>query len=109
MTTESTLQAGSAITYARRYSALTALSLATEDDDGQSGASRPAARQAPAPVPAPAAPRSDAERQIREMLAEFDPEFRRDLQREFKEVFGSGLSDLPVERHDEALRWFEAA
>ncbi len=101
-------QTGSAITYARRYSALAALGLATEDDDGQSAASRPPVRQATAPAK-PVEPRSDAERQIRELLAGLDPEYRRDLQREFKEVFGGGLSDLPVERHAEALAWFEAA
>jgi hypothetical protein len=100
-------QTGSAITYARRYSALAALGLATEDDDGQSAASRPPAL--PATAPQSVEPRSDAERQIRELLAGLNPAFRRDLQREFKEAFGGGLSDLPVERHAEALRWFEAA
>lgn len=42
-------QAGSAITYARRYSALPALGLATEDDDG-ARASRPSPPPAPRPL-----------------------------------------------------------
>jgi len=43
---------GSALTYARRYSLMTACGLAPEDDDGNAG-TRPF-REAPAPVPAPA-------------------------------------------------------
>lgn len=45
---------GSALTYARRYSLMTACGLAPEDDDGNAAA-RPVAKQpAPAPAPAPA-------------------------------------------------------
>jgi len=45
---------GSALTYARRYSLMTACGIAPEDDDGNS-ASKPKPKQAPADLPMPAA------------------------------------------------------
>lgn len=44
---------GSAVTYARRYSLLAALGLATEDDDGQSAAKDKQARQGRSVQPSP--------------------------------------------------------
>jgi len=56
----------SALTYARRYSALSLLGIAPEDDDGNAAAERPApAKVEPKPKPAEAAPRpiSDEQRE----------------------------------------------
>lgn len=50
---------GSALTYARRYSLMTACGIAPEDDDGNS-ASKP--KPAPAPAPKPAAPPAEKPR-----------------------------------------------
>jgi hypothetical protein len=44
-------QAGSAITYARRYSALASLGLASEDDDGAKAANEPTASKRGRPAP----------------------------------------------------------
>lgn len=44
-------QAGSAITYARRYSALASLGLASEDDDGAKAANEPTASKRGKPAP----------------------------------------------------------
>ncbi|MFG1411448.1 ERF family protein [Xanthobacter sp. VTT E-85241] len=42
---------GSAVTYARRYSLVSALGISTEDDDGQSAHARPAKTQPTTPAP----------------------------------------------------------
>jgi hypothetical protein len=95
-------QVGSAITYARRYSVLAALGLATEDDDGQSAAQR-------VPTPKPLAqPRTEEEAVIRELLAGLTADERKLVQVEFRERYGCGLSELNAERHADALEWVES-
>lgn len=68
-------EVGSAITYARRYSLLSALGLATEDDDGEaaSKAAAPAqARKKTAPKTAPkAAPAGGVDKVTRHVMAMF--------------------------------------
>lgn len=105
-------QTGSAITYARRYSALAALGLATEDDDGQSATVPPQKylyqRSAPAKAPRTVEPLTQEEADIREVLPGLEPDELREAQDLFKAKFGCGLSQLPVERHLEALEWVES-
>lgn len=102
--------AGSAITYARRYALLAVLGLATDDDDGASAG----VRQSPAPArqSAPRARqsatpnvRSSAEAQIRAIVAAIPQPIVAVFRGRFEEEFGCRLTDLPAERHDEALRW----
>lgn len=95
-------QAGSAITYARRYALLAALGIATEDDDGQAAAQRPPQRQQ---RPAPPEPRSDEEATIRELIGQLSREEREDFRERFTFTFGSTLLELPPEQHPEALAW----
>lgn len=109
-------QTGSATTYARRYSLMAFLGLASEDDDG-AGASPRNARTEPARKPVKAV-RNDSKGQsgqartteeavIRQMMVAL-PEDRRKLVREaFKETFKSGLSDLDPMFHSDALSWME--
>lgn len=110
-------QTGSATTYARRYSLMAFLGLASEDDDG-AGASERNARTQPTPKPVKAVrgdsrgqsgqARTAQEAKVREMMMAL-PDDRRKLVREaFKETFGCGLSDLEPTRHSEALSWMEA-
>ena len=103
-------EAGSAITYARRYTLLPALNLATEDDDGslaQGGS--PPSRQAAAAPPARREPtyRTPQEARIRAMLAELQPEDVKGIQASFKEQFGKSLSALEKDRHADALSYIE--
>lgn len=97
-------QTGSAITYGRRYSALAALALATEDDDGQSAAARPPQKA----QPLTSVTRTPEETEIRRFMSDLEPDDRRALQAEFKDRFGCGLSDLDPARHAEALEWVQA-
>jgi len=109
---------GSAVTYGRRYALMTFLGIATEDDDGASAAprtTREAARTAPErrtpakPSASASAPRSDAEREIRTLLATLTgPEATR-VKAEFKSAFGSTLAELDVDLHDPALIWMREA
>jgi hypothetical protein len=112
---------GSAITYARRYALMAMLGLATEDDDGAAAAPREAPRSAPerrnasqrtSTAPKQAAkpePRSDAEREIRALLATLTgPEATR-VRSEFKAAFGSTLAELDVDLHEPALIWMREA
>jgi hypothetical protein len=112
---------GSAVSYGRRYSLMTFLGIATEDDDGAAAAPREAARTAPEPRNPPqrtsTAPRqaakpevrSDAEREIRALLATLTgPEATR-VRSEFKAAFGSTLAELDIELHDPALIWMREA
>ena len=109
---------GSAVSYGRRYSLMAVLGLATEDDDGASAAPR-ATREAPRSAPErrtpskPSArasePRSDAEREIRALLATLTgPEATR-VKAEFKAAFGSTLADLDTDLHEPALVWMREA
>lgn len=91
---------GSSLTYARRYSLLTIFGIAPEDDDGAA-----AQRAARAPEQYGGF-RSGAEQRIHTELAKItSPDVRRDVQAAFREQFGSGLSDLPVSKHGDALEW----
>jgi hypothetical protein len=95
-------QTGSAITYARRYSVMAALGLATEDDDGQSAAPRTS-------TPRAATVRTPEEGEIRKHIAGLDPDERASVVAGFRETFGCGLSDLDPDRHAEALEWVRAS
>lgn len=55
---------GSALTYARRYSLMTACGIAPEDDDGNNASKPKAAPAKPAAAPAPAAPAAKAPTKI---------------------------------------------
>lgn len=88
---------GSAMTYSRRYSLLTIFGIATEDDDAAAAKKEQAA--------ATATWRSAAEERIHVELAALAPEHARTVRDAFREHFGRGLSDLPVNRHGEALTY----
>jgi len=87
---------GSATTYLRRYSLVSQFGLAVEDDDGRA-----------ATVSAQAQPgrRTEAERMIRESIAQMPEEQRKRFQEAFKAQFASSLTDLPAARHGDALTW----
>jgi hypothetical protein len=86
---------GSAMTYSRRYALVTIFGIATEDDDAQAAKKEM--------VAATATYRSAAEERIHNEMAALAPEQGRALREAFREHFGRGLSDLPVNRHGEAL------
>jgi hypothetical protein len=97
---------GSALTYARRYSATTTLGIAGDDDDDAAAAKprRQATQQRQRPqADQPATGRTPAEAQARQLLNAASPQVRREIQRIFRDFFGTNLSSLPVDRHDEAL------
>lgn len=102
--------AGSALTYARRYTLLPALGIATEDDDGAAAMQgQPPDHQATTanrPQPEPTY-RTVAEARIREMLAGLNGNEASKVQTAFREQFGKPLSKLERERHDEALTFVE--
>lgn len=103
---------GSAITYARRYSLMAALGLATEDDDGASASPRGEGRSKPAAKKqfrAPESPRTPEEEEIRSILASIPAEAAARIRGEFRAVFGGGLTDLPNDRHPEAFEWVVGA
>lgn len=107
-------QAGSAVTYARRYALMASLGLATLDDDGESAGSREAPaprqstrRQSQAPRREQRTHRTPAEAAIHSVFAGLDPTVGRAIRDTFRQHFGSGLSDLPPERHSEALAWVQ--
>ena len=87
---------GSAATYLRRYSLLAIFGMGNEDDDGKA-----------ASVSATTQPgrRTEAERMIREEIGQMTNEARAAFITAFKEQWGVGLSDLPANRHGEALTW----
>jgi hypothetical protein len=87
---------GSATTYLRRYSLVSQFGLAVEDDDGR--AATVAAQTQPGR-------RTEAERLIRELIAQMDEEARKAFTSDFKDRFHSTLTDLPANRHGEALTW----
>lgn len=87
---------GSATTYLRRYSLVALFALAVEDDDGR--AATTAAQTQPGR-------RTEAERMIRESMGQMSPDDQRQFQTDFKEQFKVSLTDLPTNRHGEALTW----
>jgi hypothetical protein len=87
---------GSATTYLRRYSLVAQFGLAVEDDDGR--AATVAAQTAPGR-------RTEAERMIREGIAEMADDERKAFTLDFKDQFHSTLTDLPANRHGDALTW----
>lgn len=92
---------GSALTYARRYSLMATLGISSTDDDDDAAGARPAPSSSQ--QPAPPSPRSQAEAEIRRLLAEAPAELRARVQSAFKAQFGSTLSELPTDEHDAAL------
>jgi len=97
-------ETGSAITYGRRYALLSCLGLAAEDDDGATAAPRRASQ----PKPVSVAPRSDAETEIRSLLAGIPSSEAREIKAQFMDQFGK-LADLPVDQHSDALEWVKVA
>jgi len=108
-------EAGSAITYGRRYHLLACLGLAADDDDGATAAPRTenkpqqrakaqrATQTNDRPVSAPQ-DRSEAETTIRNILATLPADRARAVRDKFRAEFGA-LKDLHVDRHSEALDW----
>jgi len=88
-------QAGSALTYMRRYAITSLFSLEAHDDDGAI-AHRAVAQPGK---------RTEAEKQIREMLGAMDKQLRSEFAAEFKDEFSSTLTNLPESRHGDALGW----
>ena len=110
--------AGSAITYARRYALMSALGVATTDDDGQTAGHRDsgtprrgqeseqgAGQRAPS-TQAPA--RTEAEAEMRAMLGALAAPKQKLLRAKFTGKFKSNLAGLDPERHVEALEWMRA-
>ena len=62
---------GSALTYARRYSLMSALGIAPEDDDGNAATAAPPVRQQPQPQPTRSAAPGTLEPTLAKLLAEF--------------------------------------
>lgn len=87
---------GSALTYLRRYTALTLFGISPEDDDGRA-----------ATISAQASPgrRTEAERLIRESMGQMTPYEKHHFAADFKSEFGMTLADLPAGRHGDALTW----
>jgi hypothetical protein len=96
---------GSAITYARRYSLMAALGLATEDDDGASASPRSEKAQPQKRVAKPVEPRTEEEAEIRSILASLPSAVGARIRGQFKAQFGGGLADLDPGQHAEALDW----
>ena len=92
--------AGSAISYARRYQALPTVGLATEDDDGAKATSAQKQQQQPPPTY-----RTREEAEIRDLLAAMDKEERELVIADFRTEFGVGLAELRVEDHPRALSY----
>lgn len=103
---------GSAYTYARRYSLMAAMGLATEDDDGQSASrSSGGSKSADKPAGTAAAPvaggafRTREEAQIMAATAELSGDGRAEFDAAFVEHFGSTLADLHKSKHLLAWQW----
>lgn len=93
---------GSALTYIRRYSLLTIFGIAPEDDDGH------AATQAARAPQQNQGYRTPAEQMIHAEMAMLDPVTGKRLRDDFRYHFNVGLTDLPANRHGEALTWVRA-
>jgi len=111
-------ETGSAVTYGRRYALMALLGLAADDDDGaaaaprstgqgrrNAGEQRNASRQASAKVEA----RTEAEGEIRRLLATLTGAEAKRVKDEFRAAFGSSLAELEPELHDVALTWAREA
>lgn len=85
--------AGGAITYFRRYALVTLFGLIVEDDD---------ATQATRAERTPDK-RTEAETEIRQWLSSKDPDTKARFAADFQEAFGSTLTNLPQNRHGDAL------
>lgn len=107
-------EAGSAISYGRRYHLLASLGLAAEDDDGAT-ATTGARKQAKPGNRAPAArtttasaePRTSEERIIRDLLGNLPKVAATDMRAAFVGKFGVSLSMLDPAEHPNALAWVE--
>lgn len=86
---------GSTITYGRRYVLTSLFALEVEDDDGKAG--HVAATQQ--------GRRTEAEVEIRKIIATLDDDEKAKFKEDFLQRFGSGLVDLPTNRHGDALTW----
>jgi hypothetical protein len=87
---------GSATTYLRRYSLVSLFGIPVEDDDGR--AATVAAQTAPGR-------RTEAERIIREEMAQMHDDVRAAFVNDFKTEFRTSLTDLPASQHGRALTW----
>ena len=85
--------AGGAITYFRRYALVTLFGLSVEDDDG---ALATRAERTPQN-------RTQAETEIRQLIAAMSDEDRGKFAEDFKAEFNSTLTNLPESRHGDAL------
>ena len=87
---------GSATTYLRRYRWSPSSGSLSKTTTGM-----------PPPSPRRRSPgrRTEAERMIRESIAQMDETTRRQFVNDFKVVWGVGLSDLPATKHGDALKW----
>jgi hypothetical protein len=88
---------GSALTYSRRYALLTLFGVCPEDDDGR------AATQAARAPEQNQGYRSPAEQMVYAEIAMLDTDTRKRLVDDFKRSMGSGMSDLPPNKHGDAL------
>lgn len=88
-------QAGSAITYMRRYALTSLFALEAHDDDG--GLAHRAVAQP--------GERTEAEKQIRSIIGSMDKARRAEFSQAFTEAFGSTLTGLPESKHGDALAW----
>lgn len=114
---------GSAITYARRYALVTIFGVATEDDDGARAEQATRAPQAPRSQPqrqsggqtsnqarpVPNRARSTWEPQIHQALASLNAEDSKLVRAAFLTEFGTNLSNLEPERHQEAYTFVSCA
>lgn len=88
---------GSLITYMRRYQLMAMFAIGADDDDGQ------AAKAAVAK--APPSSRTPDEAEIRTIIEQLPDSDRDAIQEQFVFAFDSKLSQLPPERHADALAW----
>lgn len=87
--------AGSALTYNRRYALTSLFALEVEDDDGavaHRSATRPQER-------------TEAEAEVRRIIAGMSPDDQAAFQSDFRAEFGSTLTALPESRHGDALKY----
>lgn len=117
---------GSAITYARRYALVTIFGVSTEDDDGARAEQATRTPQTPVraqqrpqggagggsgsnrssqgrPAPAPNRNRSEWEPQVHQTLASLSGEDAKLVRASFLNEFGTNMSNLAPDRHQEAL------
>lgn len=85
--------AGGCITYFRRYGLVSLFALESEDDDAQA-----AHVQAVDPLN-----RTPAETEVRAIITALPQEHQSRFIAQFRELFGSTLTDLPTGRHGDAL------